>query len=135
MTDIQIKRQHQPDLLFASGSRRRLSPASSRLVNIMVDADAQYSLLSSTRYDDALLNVAWNTRVNGGIPSRFMLLPYHFDRLAAAAEKHGWITSRQHMESNHLVVACDNAVNAARPQYGDGPLKVSLIPPAFSLCG
>jgi hypothetical protein len=93
----------------------------------MHNADnAEYSLLSSTRYDNALLNVAWNTRVNGGIPSRFMLLPYHFDRLVAAVEEHEWVASRQRMAWVDFATACDKAVEAARPQCGDGPFKVSL---------
>lgn len=87
--------------------------------------DVQYSLLSTARYDDALRNVAWNTRVNGGDPSAYMLLPYHFDRLLAAAEDHGWMASRQHMQYADLVAACNDNVQAALTQHGHGPLRVS----------
>jgi len=88
-------------------------------------ADVEYNLISATRYDDSLLDVAWNTRVNGGTPSRFMLLPYHFDRLAAAADEHGWIVSRRRIAWADLAAACDDAVIAARPQHGNGPFKVN----------
>lgn len=101
----------------------------------MADAGLQYSVISSTRYDEALLDIAWNTRVNDGTPTRFMLLPWHFSRLVAAAEKHGWIPSRERMERDDLVAACENAVDAARPQHGDGPFKVSPTPSAFSSSG
>ncbi len=98
----------------------------------------QYSLLSTTRYDDALRNVAWNTRVNGGEPSAYMLLPYHFDRLLAAAEDHGWMASRQHMEYADLVAACNDSVRAALAQHGHGHLRVSspvllCFPPLINL--
>lgn len=93
-------------------------------------ANVQYHLLSSTRYDDALLSVAWNTRVNDGIPSKFMLLPYHFDRLAAAAEQHGWIASQQRLARDEFTAACDNAVIAAHSEHGNVPLKVS---PSYTL--
>ena len=95
----------------------------------MSDADdVQYSLLSTTRYDDDLRNVAWNTRVNGGKPSSYMLLPYHFDRLMTAARDHGWIATKQRTDYADLVAACDDAVNAARPQHDSAHLRVSLEP-------
>ncbi|KAI0692943.1 aminotransferase class IV-domain-containing protein [Cytidiella melzeri] len=89
--------------------------------------NVQYSLLSSTRFDDALLNVPWNTRVNGGIPSQFMLLPYHFDRLAAAAGEHGWTTSQRRMAQADLTAACNDAVIAAQTQHGYGPLRLRIL--------
>ena len=81
--------------------------------------DSSYSLLTSLRYYDALLQMAWNTRANGGTPSRFMLLPHHFDRLMAAVRDHGW-----HLPSlslRDLQTECEAAVQS---QHGAGPLKV-----------
>lgn len=86
-----------------------------------------FNLLTTTRYDEALLNVAWNTRINGGTPSPFMLLPYHFDRLAAAAEQHAWTQARQNAEISRLRDVCEQAVRAARAQHGSsGPFRVRL---------
>ncbi|KAI0094475.1 aminotransferase [Irpex rosettiformis] len=94
----------------------------------MADADnVQYSLLSTTRFDHALKDVAWNTRVNGGQPSPYMLLPYHFDRLTAAAGDHGWIASRQRTNYADLVATCDDVVKAARPQYDSTPLRLRIL--------
>lgn len=93
----------------------------------MADAEiASYSLLSTTRYDEELINISWNTRVNGGVPSRFLLLPYHFDRLAAAAEQHGWTVPQRSMTRDHLAQACDDAVRGVGKEHGRGPFKVRV---------
>ncbi|KAF6766693.1 aminodeoxychorismate lyase [Ephemerocybe angulata] len=47
-----------------------------------------YQLLTSTRYDTALLEFSWNNDCDG--PSPYFLLPYHYDRLQNAAKVHGW---------------------------------------------
>ena len=86
--------------------------------------DTPYSLLSSLRYDDALLNMDWNTRVNGGTPSSLMLLPYHLDRLMAAVREHGW-----HLPTwtlGDLEKKCHAAVRGGQDQHGAGPQKVRL---------
>lgn len=93
-----------------------------------------YSLLSSTRYDDALLNMGWNTRVNGGQPSPFMLLPYHYDRLMAAAGEHGWQLP-SNLTRQQLLQACEDAVRVARDTHREGPLKVRRKPPTRSELG
>lgn len=84
--------------------------------------DPSYSLLSSLRYDDALLNMDWNTRANGGKPSPFMLLPYHLDRLMAAAQEHGWHLPVWTLDD--LQNECAAAVRVGHHQHPVGPQKV-----------
>lgn len=47
-----------------------------------------YDLLTSTRYDRHLLALGWNR--DDDEPSPFLILPYHYERLADAARHHGW---------------------------------------------
>jgi hypothetical protein len=66
-------------------------------------------LLSSVSCDSqGLPRQPWNTAVNRGVPSRFLLLRYHADRLNAAAVAHGW-SVRVSLEQ--LEKLCDKAVD------------------------
>lgn len=51
---------------------------------------SQFDLLSTTRRDPQLLQLPWNTKVNSGSTSPYLLLSYHHDRLRDAAEHHDW---------------------------------------------
>ncbi|KAH9004298.1 aminotransferase [Lactarius hatsudake] len=78
------------------------------------DSDS-FDLLTAIRYDHALLLFPWNSAVNQGQPSPFLLLPYHFTRLEAAATLHGWRTPLSWTSFEH---ACHSAC---------GPLKLPLV--------
>ncbi|KAH8099824.1 aminotransferase class IV-domain-containing protein [Cristinia sonorae] len=67
-----------------------------------------FRLLTSIRYDPRLLDADWNTRVNDGVPTPVMLLPYHRDRLVHAAQQHGW--SLGTLSAQSLSAACEQAV-------------------------
>lgn len=100
-----------------------LVPAHSRRWQMDEPAMPIYSLLSSTRYDNAVHNMHSNTRVNGALPSPFMLLPYHFDRLMTAARTHGW-QMPENVTKAALLEKCERAVAEAGEAHGLGPLKV-----------
>lgn len=111
--------------LLAANQCDRSPPAQSTLMEAKDAAETPvYSLLSSTRYDDALRGMGWNTRVNGGQASALMFLPYHFDRLIAAAGDHGWSTASDTLTLAALHTACEDAVRVARETHPAGPLKV-----------
>lgn len=75
---------------------------------------ASFKLLTSLRYDPKLLDVDWNTRVNDGVPTPIMLLPYHVDRLVEAAGKHGWSDAGRNLTSGSLASACEDAVRKVK---------------------
>ena len=87
-----------------------------------MDLVPDFHLISSTRYDPCLLALAWNTDANDGVPSPFLLLRYHLDRLNCAAKAHSWIVSLSYQD---LLVACEDAVrNARSASAGAVSLKV-----------
>lgn len=85
-----------------------------------------FHLLSTTRYDDALLGHDYNTAVNSGEPSPFLLLRYHFDRLVTAAERHGWWSGADgKLLFLDLLRECEAAVRKARDDHSSpGPFRV-----------
>ncbi|KAI0053385.1 hypothetical protein FA95DRAFT_737893 [Auriscalpium vulgare] len=84
---------------------------------------ASFSLISAIRYDPALRALAWNTAANAGIPSPFMLLRFHHDRLLAAARVHAWgPASALTWDAFHS--ACERAVAEYTGPARDGPLKL-----------
>ncbi|KAG6811453.1 hypothetical protein H0H92_007324 [Tricholoma furcatifolium] len=85
----------------------------------------QYQLLSSTRYDPFLLNLRWNDDKDG--PSAFMLLRYHFDRLADAANRHSWNQAKSSLAYSDFKATCQDAVTAHFAKETDQQaLKLSL---------
>lgn len=70
-----------------------------------------YFLLSSTRYDETLLKFSWNDDLDGSSP--FFLLPYHFDRLIEAAERHGWQRAIKAVSYDILKKKCYDIVSKA----------------------
>ncbi|KAG6845361.1 hypothetical protein H0H87_010470 [Tephrocybe sp. NHM501043] len=83
----------------------------------------QYELLSSTRSDDFLANLKWNNEC--GRPSTFFLLRYHFDRLLAAADRHGWNEAKSSLNYDNFKATCQNAVAAVRYE-SDNAYKIFL---------
>ncbi|KAK0466361.1 aminotransferase [Desarmillaria tabescens] len=71
---------------------------------------ADYELLLATRYDPLLERLGWN--YDELQPSPFLLLRYHYDRLVAAAEQHGW-TEAVNLSYAALKTAAEEAVNNA----------------------
>ena len=69
-----------------------------------------FQLITTLRYDPALLLTDWNTRLNNGIPTPIMLLPYHADRLVHAATVHSWPDASRTVTIQSLASACDEAV-------------------------
>ena len=84
-----------------------------------------FHLLSSTRYDRALLDLQWNTDANEGVKSPYLLLKYHFDRLRDALKQHGW-PSASGFTRFILQSHCDAAVEHALAglAWKEQPLKV-----------
>lgn len=95
------------------------------------DSDS-FDLLTAIRYDSSLLNSHWNSAANQGQSSPFLLLPYHFGRLIAAASQHGW---QPPPSWSAFQLACQRAVESYNGQNRGGPLKVSgfTFPIAWSL--
>ncbi|SRR6266702_2916700 len=89
------------------------------------DSDC-FDLLTAIRYDSSLLNFAWNSAVNHGQPSPFLLLPYHFTRLEAAATLHGWRHPFTPLSWGSFQHACQRAVETYDGPDKGGPLKVSF---------
>ncbi|KAI9445055.1 aminotransferase [Lactarius indigo] len=87
------------------------------------DSDT-FDLLTAIRYDRSLLHSPWNSAVNHGQPSPFLLLPYHFARLEPAAALHGWRISLSWTEFEH---ACHRAVESYNGPGKGGPLKLRLV--------
>lgn len=85
-----------------------------------------YQLMTATRYDKRLLTVQWNTQVNDGTPSPYLLLNYHLDRLREAAKRHEWHDCLPSLTLPNLIKVCEQAAHtASTPEY-DGPFKVRL---------
>jgi len=89
-----------------------------------------YHLVSTIRHDTLCLNLPWNSALNNGQPSPFMLLPYHFDRLRAAAAIHGWKDAVASIPWDLFQLTCQRAIQAYDGPAKGGPLKVR--PPAYS---
>ena len=58
--------------------------------------------------------------------SPFLLLPYHFDRLRAAAALHGWQDTLPSLSWPSFQSACHRAVQEYDGPGKGGPLKVRL---------
>ena len=71
-----------------------------------------FDLISTTRRDPQLLQVEWNTTANSGIPSPYLLLAYHHDRLRDAAKQHNWSVP-QGFSISALEDLCDAALKKA----------------------
>ncbi|OSD06219.1 hypothetical protein PYCCODRAFT_1475053 [Trametes coccinea BRFM310] len=55
-----------------------------------MSSPADFQLISTTRYEDGLTELDWNTQAFHGTPSPYLLLAYHYDRLLDAARVHAW---------------------------------------------
>ncbi|KAI0274798.1 aminotransferase [Gloeopeniophorella convolvens] len=88
------------------------------------DSPLDFQLISAIRFDPALRDASWNSSVNADQPSPFMLLPYHFDRLNAAAADHGWQTISASLSWASFQQQCQRAVEAYNGPGSGGPLKL-----------
>jgi hypothetical protein len=70
-----------------------------------------FQLTSAVRYDPLQ-------------PSPFLLLPYHFDRLKAAAALHGWQDTFTSISWSLFQSTCHRAVQEYNGPAKGGPLKV-----------
>jgi 4-amino-4-deoxychorismate lyase len=89
-----------------------------------------YQLVSTVRHDPSCLHFPWNSAANNGQPSPFMLLPYHFDRLRAAAALHAWQDAVLSMSWALFQLTCQRAIQTYDGPAKGGPLKVRS--PAYS---
>ena len=87
-----------------------------------------YQLITSILHDPFCLNLPWNSVLNNGQPSPFLLLPYHFDRLRAAAAIHGWQDAVASISWDTFQLTCRHAIQAYDGPAKAGPLKVRLHP-------
>ncbi|KAI0066570.1 hypothetical protein BV25DRAFT_1820574 [Artomyces pyxidatus] len=85
---------------------------------------SDYALITAIRYDPALLSCQWNTQANQGVPSSFMLLRYHFDRLINAAIVHGWADTAAALTREAFERECQRAVDQYTGHGRGGPLKL-----------
>jgi 4-amino-4-deoxychorismate lyase len=72
-----------------------------------------FQLTSAIRYDPL-----------HGQPDPFLLLPYHFDRLTAAAALHGWQDTSPSLSWSSFQSTCHRAVQEYNGPAQGGPLKV-----------
>jgi hypothetical protein len=79
---------------------------------------SSFQLTSAIRYDPVY------SVVNHGQPSPFFLLPYHFDRLRAAAALHGWQDTFTSVSWSSFQSTCHRAVQDYNGPAKGGPLKV-----------
>ncbi|KAI0652400.1 aminotransferase class IV-domain-containing protein [Trametes meyenii] len=84
-----------------------------------------FNLVSSTRFDARFRDVAWNTEAHSGVPSPFLLLNYHRDRLLGAAKTHGWDVPRESLETR-LEELCDAAVRHSGDN-GELSLRIRIL--------
>ncbi|KAL8280765.1 hypothetical protein RQP46_006769 [Phenoliferia psychrophenolica] len=105
----------------------------------MVDARPEH-LYTSARYDRALLDSPTNVlTVPPSTPSPYLLLPYHRDRLVAAARAFAWTDAAASLDGEaglvRLLAQLDSSVEAHEASAGVvGPLKVRiLLSPSGSL--
>jgi hypothetical protein len=89
------------------------------------DSDS-FDLLTAIRYDSSLLNCPGIRLANQGQSSPFLLLPYHFSRLIAAATLHGWRHPFTPPSWSSFQHACQRAVETYNGPNKGGPLKVSV---------
>ncbi|KAL0068532.1 Aminodeoxychorismate lyase [Marasmius tenuissimus] len=83
-----------------------------------------YQLLSSTRYDEFLLSLAWNNNSkDNDTPSPFLQLPYHHDRLLEAAKRHGWNISLSYLDFKKR---CWEAIETTNSSKSNESLKVRI---------
>ncbi|KAF8167339.1 aminotransferase [Crassisporium funariophilum] len=73
------------------------------------DRQRPYQLLSSTRFDPYLTSLSWNNDSDG--PSPFFLLPFHFDRLVAAAGTHSWLYAKSILRYHTFKTICLDAIS------------------------
>ena len=83
-----------------------------------------YHLLSTTRYDPQLSAISWNTDANANVPSPYLLLAYHRDRLLEAAQLHGWAVPTTNVSLMMLEALCKDemtkagsALDGTKPSY------------------
>ncbi|KAJ7651680.1 hypothetical protein DFH06DRAFT_551033 [Mycena polygramma] len=67
-----------------------------------------YELLTTTRYDRYLERLSWNN--HDGQPSRYLLLPFHLERLRDAAVEHEWPDAQSALSYPALHDKCSDAV-------------------------
>ncbi|KAG6837318.1 hypothetical protein H0H93_011413 [Arthromyces matolae] len=89
----------------------------------MQATDAEYELLSSTRFDPFLRNLRWND--DNDEPSPFLLLRYHFDRLLAATQSHNWDAAKSFSTFDDFKTVCHHAVATAN-RHEDGSQALKL---------
>ena len=91
---------------------------------------ADFDLFTSLRYDPTLRSAFFNTEINGGEPSPYLMLPYHLQRLEKAAEAFKWPLAVQAMTKpdifNELKSKCDEAVAGVEEGVREGGLRVSV---------
>lgn len=79
----------------------------------MDNAPDDFELFTSLRYDPKLLDENFNTEVSG-VPSPYLLLPYHVDRLVKQASVFEWPSAEQTMSAPDVRETvkrlCDEAV-------------------------
>ncbi|KAI0639951.1 aminotransferase [Trametes polyzona] len=98
-----------------------------------MSSSPDFDLISSTRYAPGLRDVAWNTDANAGVPSPFLLLRYHYDRLLDAAKVHAWPIPRD-ISLARLQALCEDAVARTNNSF-DTPAVDYRIRVLYSYAG
>lgn len=91
------------------------------------------ALVSSARYDPALLDVPKNSLTEPpSAPTPYLLLPYHLQRLATAAEAFGWTSAEDALRGESGAAMMRKEMDRAVKEWDEGtkgesdiPLKVS----------
>src|SRR5260221_6377010 len=99
---------------------------------VPTEQNSVYQLITTILHDLFCLNLPWNSALNNGQPSPFLLLPHHFDRLRAAAAIHGWQDAVASISCDTFQLTCQHAIHAYDGPAKDGPLKVRPLAMAYS---
>ena len=91
-----------------------------------------FDLLSSCRFDPALRKADWNSAVNSGSPSPYLLLPYVVERFIRAAQLHKWSIPKE-LTLNQLQYLCDEAVQVDFDQPQKVIFAITLRPGMVAL--
>ncbi len=87
--------------------------------------EQEFSLLTTTRYDKSLEKLSWND--DGGEPSAFLLLPFHFQRLVNASRDHEWTGTQEALRDyNDFKSVCLKAVEDYEASKDANPVALRV---------
>jgi len=98
----------------------------------MAQSSPDFELVTSLRYDPALIQYDWNSSPETS-PSPLFLLPYHLDRFRDAAEHFEWPEAQKTVCGNRVQVLanlrqlCEETAQKEENGGGKKPLRIRLV--------